>query len=517
VCLSATARVSYKLTGDYRVLSPFGKVNIAYKTKEPMQKTTSTPAPRHTDVATAEALPIISALTYHARMQNHQPGSDQNRQILSPSQLNRKAKQLLETHLPLLWVEGEISNFSCPSSGHWYLSLKDSQAQLRCAMFKGRNRLVKFRPENGKKVIVRGRVSLYEGRGDYQLIIEHMQVSGDGDLQLAFEQLKQKLHSEGLFEASRKREIPNQAQHIGVITSPTGAAVQDILSVLKRRNPIAKVSVFPVAVQGKEAAGQIAQAIHTANQYSDCDVLIIGRGGGSLEDLWSFNEELVARAIAASAIPTLSAVGHEVDFSIADLVADQRAPTPSAAAELVSTDINDQLEIFQGYEILLEQALRRKLQQQSEKVKHLSSRLRHPGERLNQQAQKLDHLELRLKRNIQNQLVRRHQTLQQHKLRLNAKKLDTKAQREHLSGLDKRLHLAQQQTFNHAKQRLGNQAQLLHSVSPLNTLNRGYSIIRDQNNRLVDNAKQLQPGDQIVAQLKQGKLHCEVKAAELGD
>src|SRR5690606_35272474 len=296
-----------------------------------------------------------------AAMSNPLLPTGTEREILSVSQLNRRAKQLLETHLPLLWVEGELSNVSQPSSGHWYFTLKDDQAQVRCAMFRNRNMLVRFKPQQGQQVLVRARVSLYEGRGDYQLIAEHMEEAGTGALQRAFEALKAKLGAEGLFDEARKRPIPTLPRHIGVITSPTGAAIRDVLTVLERRFPSIPVTVIPVAVQGKESAPQIVRALELANRCGLFDVLLLTRGGGSLEDLWSFNEEAVARAVAASQLPVVCAVGHEVDFSIADFVADLRAPTPSAAAELMTPDGEDWLETFIGYEVMLEDAMERKL------------------------------------------------------------------------------------------------------------------------------------------------------------
>ena len=265
-----------------------------------------------------------------------------DRLIFSVSELNRTVSQLFETQFPLLWVEGEISNFARPASGHWYLTLKDRQAQVRCAMFRNSNLRVNFTPANGSQVLVRCRVSLFEGRGDYQLIVEHMEEAGFGALQRQFDELKQKLANEGLFSPQQKKPLPTSINHIGIVTSPTGAAINDILSVLQRRFPSIKVTIFPTAVQGEQAAAQIVQAIANANRYTlndrTCDALIVGRGGGSLEDLWPFNEEIVARAIAASTIPIVSAVGHEIDFTIADFVADLRAATPSAAAELLSPD-----------------------------------------------------------------------------------------------------------------------------------------------------------------------------------
>jgi exodeoxyribonuclease VII large subunit len=254
--------------------------------------------------------------------------------ILSVTDLNRRARQLLEIQFSMVWVRGEISNLSTPSSGHSYFTLKDNKAQIRCAMFKGNNSLLRFKPEHGMQIIARGRVSLYEGRGDYQLIIENMSVDGAGNLQIAFEQLKQKLADERLFDEEFKQALPAFPQHIGVITSPTGAVIRDILSVLKRRFPAIRVSIFPVPVQGEYAAPAIVHALALANQQADIDTLILARGGGSLEDLWAFNEEAVVRAVFASEIPVVSAVGHETDFTLCDFVADVRAPTPSVAAEL---------------------------------------------------------------------------------------------------------------------------------------------------------------------------------------
>ena len=256
--------------------------------------------------------------------------------VLSVSDLNLQARLLLEQSFSIIQVEGEISNFSSPSSGHWYFTLKDDRAQVRCALFRNRSRFLKYRPQNGDKVVLRAKVSLYEGRGEYQLIGEYLEASGSGDLQAAFEQLKQKLQLEGLFNPEHKRSLPRLPKHIGVITSPTGAAIQDILSVLKRRFPAIPVTLYPAAVQGDDAPQVLIQALDLANRSKICDLIIIGRGGGSAEDLSAFNDEALARAVFNSDIPIISAVGHEVDFSICDFTADARAPTPSAAAELIS-------------------------------------------------------------------------------------------------------------------------------------------------------------------------------------
>jgi exodeoxyribonuclease VII large subunit len=261
------------------------------------------------------------------------------RVIYSVSQLNDQVKDLLEHSFPPLWVEGEISNFSCPASGHWYLSLKDSQAQVRCAMFRNRNQGLGFQPKNGLQVLARGRPGLYAPRGEFQLILDQIEPAGEGALRRAFELLKQKLQAEGLFDETYKQALPTVPDRIGIITSPTGAALRDILNVLRRRFPLGQVVIYPVPVQGTEAAPAIVRALKTAAERQECDLLVVARGGGSLEDLWAFNEESVARAIHACPLPVVSGVGHEIDFTIADFVADLRAPTPSAAAELVSPDV----------------------------------------------------------------------------------------------------------------------------------------------------------------------------------
>ncbi|MGH8173846.1 MAG: exodeoxyribonuclease VII large subunit, partial [Rhodanobacteraceae bacterium] len=267
--------------------------------------------------------------------------SSPQREILTPSALNRLARDLLEDALPLIWVEGELSNVSRPGSGHFYFTLKDSAAQVRCAMFKPRSTWLRFKPADGMHVVARGRVSLYEARGEFQLIVEHLEEAGEGALQREFERLKAQLSAEGLFDADRKRALPRFARRIGVITSPSGAAIRDVLSVIARRFPLADVEILPVPVQGREAPPVIASMIRAASAAGRHDVLLLTRGGGSLEDLWAFNDERVARAIHASAIVVMSAIGHEIDFTIADFVADVRAPTPSAAAELLVPDAAD--------------------------------------------------------------------------------------------------------------------------------------------------------------------------------
>jgi exodeoxyribonuclease VII large subunit len=434
------------------------------------------------------------------------------RQIFSISELNRRVRQLLEINLPMLWVEGEISNFVCPASGHWYLSLKDKSAQVRGAMFRNANQRVKFKPKNGMQVLVRCKPGLYEDRGDYQLIIEHMEEAGFGALQRQFEQLKAKLSAEGLFDADNKRPIPTSITHIGVITSTTGAAVKDILSVLKRRFPAIKVSLFPTAVQGEEAPAQIVSALADANSHHGLDALIISRGGGSLEDLWAFNSEQVARAIAKSVLPIISAVGHEIDFTIADFVADLRAPTPSAAAEIISPDsqqIQTQLNRLQQS---LTESLQRNLFGFKQQLNHLQKRLQHPGSRLQQQAQHLDHLDIRLRRAISTKLdgyrAKGNQLSDQLYRQNPQHQLEEKQLK--LSVVVKQLVRAISQKQERLELKLAQSMHLLDTVSPLKTLGRGYAVIRDQQGEVISSVNAVATGDCLKGQLADGELLLEV-------
>ena len=438
--------------------------------------------------------------------------NNSERQIFSVSELNRTVRQLLETHLPLLWVEGEISNFARPASGHWYLTLKDGQAQVRCAMFRNSNMRVNFKPANGTQVLVRCRVGLYEGRGDYQLIIEHMEEAGFGALQRQFEILKQKLVSEGLFASEHKQEMPSSVRHVGVVTSPTGAAVKDILAVLKRRFPAIKVSIFATAVQGEQAAGQIISAIESANHQAQCDVLIVGRGGGSLEDLWPFNEESVARAMFASKIPVISAVGHEVDFTIADFVADLRAPTPSAAAELISPDGDDILRQFIGFEILLADAIARKTTTLAQRVDSLKKRLRHPGHKLQEQAQHLDHLDIRLRRAMNNRLQQQRQQMNTVQSKLARVHPGEAISHYHqlLAMYVKQMSRSVKQRIELSQSRTVQAMHLLDTVSPLKTLGRGYSIIRDNQGGVVKSVTGVSAGDKLKSQVVDGAIYFTV-------
>ena len=440
---------------------------------------------------------------------------------LTVSQLNRQARSLLESHFDFVWVEGEISNFAIPSSGHWYFSLKDGNAQVRCAMFRGRNQRLRFTPGNGDHVRLRCRVSLYEGRGEFQLIVEHMEQAGAGALQAAFERLKAKLLAEGLFAPERKKPLPESVSHLGVITSPTGAAIHDILTVLKRRCPAIEISILPVAVQGEGAAGKIAEAIERANRWQaegkiDLDALIVGRGGGSLEDLWAFNEEVVARAIAASDLPIVSAVGHEVDFSIADMAADHRAPTPSAAAEMLSPDQREQLQRLQKLEADLVRLIRRKLADAQTRLDHLRARLKHPGAQLREQSQRLDELEQRLVLAQKNLLAKKQGELAllQSRLHANSPLPRIRALQGELNNLQQRMESAIQAKLQDAGNRLSHLAGMLDSLSPLGTLARGYAIVTDTDGKVVTDAASVEVGSRLQTRLASGQLNVIVEATE---
>lgn len=431
------------------------------------------------------------------------------RNVLSVSQLNATVGQLLTQSFPALWVEGEISNFVRASSGHWYFSLKDADAQVRCAMFKGRIASLNLAPRNGLKVLVQGKVGLYEPRGDYQLIAEYMEDAGVGALQRQFEELKQRLHQQGLFDEAHKCPLPTLPRAIGVITSPTGAAIRDILNVLKRRCPQIPVFIYPVLVQGEGSKEQIVQAIQQAEREQRCDVLILARGGGTIEDLWSFNEEVVARAIYACNIPIISGVGHEIDFTIADFVADRRAPTPSAAAELVSPD----MAALQAHTLRLAQQLyrwqRRHLQHLNDNLQRLQQRLakQRPTLRLQQKAQRLDELELRLRAAVQRYLQQRQQRLTDLETRLhNQSPLRNIAQyQQHLRRQQHYLTTLLQQRLNHAAQQLQTQVGRLNALSPLATLERGYSIVsQPESGAVVNSITQVRLGQTLTTRLQDG-------------
>ena len=441
----------------------------------------------------------------------------ENRDVYSVSRLNREVRVLLDRGFPSIWLEAEISNFARPSSGHWYFSLKDAGAQLRCAMFRQRNTLSGLNPRDGQQVLVRGRVSLYEPRGDYQLIVDHMEDAGQGALKREFDRLKVKLAAEGLFAIERKRVLPGLPKRIGVITSPTGAAVRDILHVLKRRFPAIGVLIYPVPVQGAQAAPEIVAALRLAAERAECDVLILARGGGSLEDLWAFNDEALARQIAASPIPVVSAVGHEIDFTIADFVADVRAPTPSAAAEIVVPDAGEYLKAFEASGLRMRALIGRRLADLARSLEYLRRRasLVSPATRLSQQAQRLDDLEQRLGRALRQGMTLRNARLLEHQGRLwratPASKLreNQAAQAQLLS----RLKAAAIANLQRANNRFAPLLRTLNAVSPLATLERGYAIVELEGGGIVRSSAQVRPGDLILARVAHGRIRAKVEGS----
>lgn len=384
--------------------------------------------------------------------------------ILTVSELNQAAQKLLEGHFSTLWVEGEISNFSRPSSGHVYFSLKDSQSQVRCAMFRSQNSKLPFEPRSGLLVQAKAKVSIYPDRGDYQLIVESMILAGDGLLRQAYEQLLKKLAALGLFQELHKKPLPSLPKHIGVVTSATGAAIRDILTVLKRRFPMIPVSIYPTKVQGTAAAGEIVQAISLANRHGLCDVLILARGGGSLEDLWPFNEEMVAYAIFESKIPIVTGIGHEIDFTIADFVSDRRAATPSAAAELVSPLQQDLLQKFMIAEKRLIMEIRQYLNYKAQRLDDIFKQLRHPKQSLLSFLQRLE-------------------------------------------SLQNRLSLSMQQFMKDKGRQLAGASRALESVSPLATLGRGYAIVSSEA-KILRSIEEVKLGETLCIQLKDGAMDC---------
>ena len=438
-----------------------------------------------------------------------QTGND----VFTVSQLNQRAKQLLEITFSSVKVEGEISNLSRPSSGHWYFTLKDKGAQVRCAMFRSRTAQVKFQPKEGDKIVVRGKVSLYENRGDYQLIVDAMKPAGEGQLQQAFIQLKQKLGAEGLFNPEHKQSLPAEIKRIAVITSPTGAAIHDILTVLNRRFPAIEVDIYPVQVQGQEAAQQMIWSINQVNSDAKVDVIIVGRGGGSIEDLWSFNDENLARAIFHSPLPIVSAVGHEVDFTIADFVADVRAPTPSAAAELLSPNQEEYISRLSALNSRLENSIQQQLQNKQWQLQSAKRGLLHPGDKLSQYAQTLDMLELRLQQSQQNALNKLMQRLTKGQQRLQQQSPANKLQKieAQLGFLQQRLTRSMKQYLASKGERLQQNALLLNAVSPLQTLGRGYAILQTGTDAVIRDSHDVKKGDLISARIGHGKLELSVE------
>ncbi|EPJ7089145.1 exodeoxyribonuclease VII large subunit [Citrobacter amalonaticus] len=440
--------------------------------------------------------------------------SSQTSAIFTVSRLNQTVRLLLEQEMGQVWISGEISNFSQPSSGHWYFTLKDDTAQVRCAMFRNSNRRVTFRPQHGQQVLVRANITLYEPRGDYQIIVESMQPAGEGLLQQKYEQLKAKLQAEGLFDQQHKQPLPSPAHCVGVITSKTGAALHDILHVLKRRDPSLPVIIYPTAVQGDDAPGQIVRAIELANARQECDVLIVGRGGGSLEDLWSFNDERVARAIFASAIPVVSAVGHETDVTIADFIADLRAPTPSAAAEMVSRNQQELLRQILSAQQRLGMAMDYFLANRSRRFTQIYHRLQqqHPQLRLARQQTALERLHQRMNVAIDGQLKRTSQRQSRLLQRLNQQNPQPRIHRAQtrIQQLEYRLAENVRSRLSATRERFGNAVTHLEAVSPLSTLARGYSVSTANDGKVLKKVKQVKTGDVMTTRLEDGWVESQV-------
>ena len=437
---------------------------------------------------------------------------------ISVSEINRKAKSLLENQLGEVCVEAEIGTFSRPSSGHWYFTLKDERAKLSCAMFRRANMRVRFEPKVGDSIIVRGLLSIYEASGNYQLIVDHMEASGDGALQRALEALKQKLQSEGLFDQNRKKAIPTHCERIGVITSPTGAAVEDIISVLGRRSPSSQIAIYPVQVQGAGSAEQIAEAINAANAQvrdgaRELDVLIVGRGGGSLEDLWAFNEEVVARAIARSEVPVVSAVGHEIDYSISDLVADLRAATPSQAAELVTRDSHEWLQRIDMAVSQLESLTMRILRDHRQRTENLAARLRHPSQQLALLQNKITTNQDRATALIQNRLAASKHPLAQLNTRLQSASPSRllKQRQETINNLSSGLPGQMAKVLRDNKRQVEHLLTLLETLGPSATLRRGYAIVTDESGNVVRSTQHVEQGTSIAVALDDGQLRARVE------
>ena len=437
-----------------------------------------------------------------------------NHDIYSVSNLNAKVRTLLEGNLGQIWLNGEISNLTSPSSGHWYLTLKDNKSQIRCAMFKGRNQTVNFRPTNGQQVLVKGNISVYEPRGDYQLLISSMLAAGEGLLAQEYQALKIKLAAEGLFAQETKRQMPADIKRIGIVTSPTGAAIKDVLQILNRRDPSIEVIIYPSMVQGTHAAKTIEQAINIANQRLEVDVILLTRGGGALEDLWCFNSEELAHCIYNSAIPIVSAVGHEIDTTISDYVADLRAPTPSAAAEVLSQDKVGKLNKLAVTSRQLKSSWQHYLLQCQRNLSLNEHRLskQDPQRKLMQLVQNFDEMQFRLNAVFKDKINQHTFVLQKLASRLSqcTPKNKITVETKRLQYLTESLNQAIEHKLNQSKQNIQHKAQLLDSVNPLAILSRGYSITSTNNNQVIDNIDNIKLGDSIQTRLKQGLIESTV-------
>lgn len=434
--------------------------------------------------------------------------------VLAVSALNQAVARLLERSFPLIWVSGEISNFTRAASGHWYFTLKDSAAQVRAVMFKGRAQYAGFMPREGDKVEVRTLVTLYAPRGDYQLNIEAIRRAGVGNLYEAFLQLKAKLEAEGLFDPARKRPIPVFARSIGIVTSLQAAALRDVLTTLRRRVPHMRIVIYPTPVQGEGAALKIAQAIATAAARAECDVLLVCRGGGSIEDLWSFNDETVARTIAACPMPVISGVGHETDFTIADFAADLRAPTPTAAAELAAVPRADWLATLEDGAGALRNALNRRLREAAQTLDWLSRRLPSPAATITHERLKLRGMQARLGHATRIPLTRMTFALHQLQSRLAARMPDTRHARSRLDSQARRISVQLTRRTVHSRQTLNALASQLELLNPQRTLERGYAIVTDQKGKILRDPAELKPRTDVTVRLAAGSAQVGIASVQ---
>ena len=442
---------------------------------------------------------------------------DNTQEIISVSEINRRAKSILEENFPFVWIQGEVSNFFSAASGHWYFSLKDESSEIRCAMFANKSHRITFEPKDGDHLVLNGTLSIFEGRGQYQIIVEHIELAGEGALLKAFEELKKKLLTEGLFDDSLKKKLPSYPRSIAVVTSPDGAVIQDIINVLSRRSPFFNLTVVPTLVQGEKAAPLICEALNKASNLENIDLIILARGGGSIEDLWAFNNEEVARAIVNCPIPLVSAVGHETDFTISDFVADIRAPTPSIAAEIISQPYSELKETLEGYQSYLLKSVESQFDSQRTRITNLIKRIRHPGDKLREIGQKVDYLETALIQEMHQKVsFKKNQlNLTQLSLQQNSPQNKVKEAKVYLQNASKDLLKAFKLKIERKNKLLGELVATIEAVSPLSVLARGYSIISTEpEGKILSSSNQVKIGQTISAVLNKGSIKAEVKSKD---
>ena len=442
---------------------------------------------------------------------------DNTQEIISVSEINKRAKSILEENFPFVWIQGEVSNFFSAASGHWYFSLKDETSEIRCAMFTNKNHHITFEPKDGDHLVLNGTLSIFEGRGQYQIIVEHIELAGEGALLKAFEELKKKLQLEGLFDDSIKRQLPAYPKDIAVVTSPDGAVIQDIINVLDRRSPFLDLTVVPTLVQGEKAAPLICDALNKVGKLKKVDVVILARGGGSIEDLWAFNNEEVARAIVNCPTPIISAVGHETDFTISDFVADLRAPTPSIAAEIISQPYSELIETLEGYQNYISRSVISQIDLQRTQITNLIKRIRHPGDKLREISQKLDYVETALIQNINQEISFKKNGLNLKDLSLqqNSPQNKIKEAKVYLQNASKDLLKALKLEIERKSTVLAEIVATLQAVSPLSVLSRGYSIISTEpDGKILSSSNQVEIGQTISAILSKGSIKAEIKSKD---